>query len=206
MWAFSGGPTSYADARSSPDYFPVYETAADLGVAICVHEGARTVLEQAGSDRYSEFWPATSPAIPLEQMLASLNFCADGVLRKNSQAQSRLFGIRLRLGAVLARAHGRTLGIMKVAGQAKTTKGKAEFTISAPMLGELARLAKSSRRFLSSMSATTIDHRHGLSAQRLHRRVSRSHRGRSDQEQSHFTKRGGKFSGTTRCSLYGPEV
>ena len=31
---------------SSPDYFPIYETAADLGVAICVHEGARTVLEQ----------------------------------------------------------------------------------------------------------------------------------------------------------------
>src|SRR5213080_4585071 len=31
---------------SSPDYFPVYEVAADLGVTVCVHEGARTVLPQ----------------------------------------------------------------------------------------------------------------------------------------------------------------
>jgi len=47
---------------SSPDYFPVYEVAAELGVPLCIHEGARTVLEQAGSDRYSEFgrhMPAT---------------------------------------------------------------------------------------------------------------------------------------------------
>jgi len=66
---------------SSPDYFPIYEAAADLGVAICVHEGARTVLEQAGADRYSEFGRHIA-CHPLEQMLASLNFCADGVLEK----------------------------------------------------------------------------------------------------------------------------
>jgi len=66
---------------SSPDYFPIYETAADLGVAICVHEGARTVLEQCGSDRYSEFGRHIA-CHPLEQMLASLNFCADGVLEQ----------------------------------------------------------------------------------------------------------------------------
>ena len=66
---------------SSPDYFPVYEVAADLGVPLCIHEGARTVLEQAGSDRYSEFGRHVA-CHPLEQMLASLNFCADGVLEK----------------------------------------------------------------------------------------------------------------------------
>ncbi len=66
---------------SSPDYFPIYEAASDLGVAICVHEGARTVLPQAGSDRYSEFGRHIA-CHPFEQMLACLNFCADGVLER----------------------------------------------------------------------------------------------------------------------------
>ncbi|TAK04380.1 amidohydrolase [bacterium] len=66
---------------ASPDYFPIYEAASDLGVAVCVHEGARTVLPQAGSDRYSEFGRHIA-CHPLEQMLACLNFCADGVLEK----------------------------------------------------------------------------------------------------------------------------
>jgi predicted TIM-barrel fold metal-dependent hydrolase len=66
---------------SSPDYFPIYEVASDLGVTLCVHEGARTVLPQAGSDRYSEFGRHVA-CHPLEQMLACLNLCADGVLEK----------------------------------------------------------------------------------------------------------------------------
>jgi predicted TIM-barrel fold metal-dependent hydrolase len=66
---------------SSPDYYPIYETAADLGMTVCVHEGARTVLEQAGSDRYSEFGRHVA-CHPLEQMLACLNLCADGVLER----------------------------------------------------------------------------------------------------------------------------
>ena len=40
---------------SSPDYYPIYDVCSELGVTICVHEGARTVLPQAGDDRYSEF-------------------------------------------------------------------------------------------------------------------------------------------------------
>jgi len=66
---------------ASPDYYPIYETASDLGVTVCVHEGARTVLPQAGSDRYSEFGRHVA-CHPLEQMLACLNFCADGVLER----------------------------------------------------------------------------------------------------------------------------
>ena len=66
---------------SSPDYFPIYEAASDLGVAVCVHEGARSVLPQAGSDRYSEFGRHIA-CHPLEQMLACLNLCADGVLER----------------------------------------------------------------------------------------------------------------------------
>ena len=64
-----------------PDYLPIYETAAELGVVICVHEGARTILPQAGNDRYSEFGRHVA-CHPLEQMLASLTFCADGVLER----------------------------------------------------------------------------------------------------------------------------
>ncbi|MBX5492914.1 MAG: amidohydrolase [Chloroflexi bacterium] len=71
------------DGRSftSPDYFPIYEAASDLEVPICVHEGARTVLPQAGSDRYSEFTRHIA-CHPFEQMLACLQFCADGVLER----------------------------------------------------------------------------------------------------------------------------
>ena len=66
---------------SSPDYFPIYEAASELGAVVCVHEGARTVLSQAGADRYSEFGRHVA-CHPLEQMLACLNLCADGVLEK----------------------------------------------------------------------------------------------------------------------------
>jgi predicted TIM-barrel fold metal-dependent hydrolase len=66
---------------ASPEYYPIYEAAADLEVTVCVHEGARTVLAQAGSDRYSEFGRHVA-CHPLEQMLACLNLCADGVLEK----------------------------------------------------------------------------------------------------------------------------
>jgi len=71
---------------TSPDYFPIYEAASELGVPICVHEGARTVLPQAGRDRYSEF---TRHIVchPFEQMLACLQFCADGVLEQFPRLQ-----------------------------------------------------------------------------------------------------------------------
>lgn len=67
-----------------PDYFPVYEAASDLGVVMCVHEGARTILPQAGNDRYSEFGRHVA-CHPLEQMLASLTLCGDGVLERFPQ-------------------------------------------------------------------------------------------------------------------------
>jgi predicted TIM-barrel fold metal-dependent hydrolase len=66
---------------NDPAYFPIYEAASDLGTPVCVHEGARTVLGQAGSDRYSEFGRHVA-CHPLEQMLASLTMCGDGVLQR----------------------------------------------------------------------------------------------------------------------------
>jgi len=66
---------------ADPAYFPIYEAASDLGTPVCVHEGARTVMPQAGSDRYSEFGRHIA-CHPLEQMLASLTLSADGVLAR----------------------------------------------------------------------------------------------------------------------------
>jgi predicted TIM-barrel fold metal-dependent hydrolase len=66
---------------SSPDYFPIYKLASELGVTVCIHEGARTVLPQAGSDRCSEL-TRHAACHPLEQMLAVATFCADGVLER----------------------------------------------------------------------------------------------------------------------------
>jgi predicted TIM-barrel fold metal-dependent hydrolase len=65
----------------SHDYDPIYEVAADLDVTMCVHEGARTVLQQARSDRYSAFGRHIA-CHPMEQMLACLNLSADGVLER----------------------------------------------------------------------------------------------------------------------------
>jgi predicted TIM-barrel fold metal-dependent hydrolase len=65
----------------SPDYFPIYEAASELGVVVCLHEGARTVLNQAGSEYYSEFGRHVA-CHPLEQMLACLTLCGDGVLQQ----------------------------------------------------------------------------------------------------------------------------
>jgi predicted TIM-barrel fold metal-dependent hydrolase len=64
-----------------PDYFPIYEVASELEVPVCVHEGARTVMAQAGSDRYSPFGRHVA-CHPLEQMLAALTLAADGVLER----------------------------------------------------------------------------------------------------------------------------
>jgi uncharacterized protein len=66
---------------SHPDYFPIYEAASDLEVPVCVHEGARTVLPQAGSDHYSNFGRHVA-CHSLEQMLACLCLCGDGVLER----------------------------------------------------------------------------------------------------------------------------
>src|SRR5579884_3465994 len=63
------------------DYFPIYEASQDLEVPVCVHEGARTVLPQAGSDHYSNFGRHVA-CHSLEQMLACLSLCGDGVLEK----------------------------------------------------------------------------------------------------------------------------
>lgn len=67
---------------ASADYDPVYELASQLGVTVCVHEGARTVLPQVGSEHYSEF-TRHAACHPLEQMLAVAHFCADGVLERH---------------------------------------------------------------------------------------------------------------------------
>ena len=103
-----------------PDYLPIYETAADLGVVICVHEGARTILPQAGNDRYSEFGRHVA-CHPLEQMLACLTLrrWAPGA---HPGAEGRPHGIGLRLAALLAGADGRALGALLPAAVRGTTK------------------------------------------------------------------------------------
>src|SRR5438477_396181 len=52
-----------------------------VDVAVCVHGGDRTILPQAGSDRYSAFGRHVA-CHPMEQMLACLNLCGDGVLER----------------------------------------------------------------------------------------------------------------------------
>lgn len=64
-----------------PDYYPIYEACAALDLPILVHEGSDTTLNQAGSDRYSTFTRHIA-CHPIEQMLACLQFCADGLLER----------------------------------------------------------------------------------------------------------------------------
>jgi uncharacterized protein len=64
---------------SDPYYFPLYEEASRLGVPIMVHEAAATTLPQVGRGRISRFGRHIA-CHPMEQMLAVLNFCGDGIL------------------------------------------------------------------------------------------------------------------------------
>jgi predicted TIM-barrel fold metal-dependent hydrolase len=64
-----------------PDYFPIYAAAADLGVPVCVHEGSPTVLPQVAADRFSAFGRHIC-VHPMEQMIACLTLCAEGVLER----------------------------------------------------------------------------------------------------------------------------
>jgi predicted TIM-barrel fold metal-dependent hydrolase len=66
-----------------PDYFPVYEAASELDLPILVHEGAGTMLHQAGDERYLDQSMARHIAChPFEQMLACLNLITTGVLER----------------------------------------------------------------------------------------------------------------------------
>lgn len=64
-----------------PDYLPLFELAAALDLPLLVHEGSDTTLPQAGGDRVSTFTRHIA-CHPIEQMLACLAFCAEGVLAR----------------------------------------------------------------------------------------------------------------------------
>ena len=158
----------------NPDYFPVYEVAADLGVPLCIHEGARTVLEQAGSDRYSEFGRHIA-CHPLEQMLASLNFCADGVLEKFPKLKL-LTSSPVAVGCLSGWNGWTSTGSMKGRAE-RRSPGKAELLFQAPVLGELQGGRRAGARLHRACRRRLLDHRDGLPPQRLHRQVSGSYGG-----------------------------
>ena len=66
---------------ADPYYFPLYEEASRLQVPLMVHEAAATTLPQVGRGRISRFGRHIA-CHPMEQMLAVLNFCGDGILEQ----------------------------------------------------------------------------------------------------------------------------
>ena len=66
---------------ASPDYLPVYRAAVELDMPVLVHEGSSTLLPQAGVERLSAFGKHIA-CHALEQMLACLILCGDGVLEQ----------------------------------------------------------------------------------------------------------------------------
>jgi predicted TIM-barrel fold metal-dependent hydrolase len=64
-----------------PYYDPLWTVASELGVPIMVHEAAATTLNQIGRGRISTFGRHIA-CHPMEQALACLNFCGDGVLAR----------------------------------------------------------------------------------------------------------------------------
>lgn len=66
---------------SDPYYGPLYQAASELRLPVLIHEGATTVLPEVGRGRISSFGRHIV-AHPLEQMLACLSFCGDGVLER----------------------------------------------------------------------------------------------------------------------------
>ncbi len=66
---------------SDPSRSPIYETLSDLGIPLLIHGAERTFLPQPGAAHYTGF-SSHIASHPLDQMLACLTFCADGVLER----------------------------------------------------------------------------------------------------------------------------
>ena len=66
---------------ADPYYDPMYAAASELNIPIMVHEAAATTLNQIGRGRISGFGRHIA-CHPMEQALACLNFCGDGILER----------------------------------------------------------------------------------------------------------------------------
>ena len=64
-----------------PDYDPIYRAAEELEMPVLVHEGDGALLPDVGEGRSSDF-SRHVVRHPMEQMLACVALCADGVLER----------------------------------------------------------------------------------------------------------------------------
>jgi predicted TIM-barrel fold metal-dependent hydrolase len=75
-------------AIDDPYYDPLYQTVAELGVPLLVHEGSGAYLPTAGADRFPGRWFFTHAiSHPFEQMLASLSLICRGALERHPELQ-----------------------------------------------------------------------------------------------------------------------
>ena len=179
-WASSGGPTSSAAARSRaptiirsmrPPRTSASPSASTKARAPCSNKPARTATANSA---------AISPAIRWNRCSPVFNFCADGVLEKFPKL--KVAHLESGCGWVpfwLERMdeHWEHEGH----GQAKTTKEKPSYLFQTPMLGKLRGGRRAGAGVYRACRRRLLDDRHRLSAQRLHRQIPRSDRGRSHQ-------------------------
>lgn len=66
---------------ADPYYHPLYEALSELGTPLLVHEAAATTLPQIGRGRVTVFGRHIA-CHPMEQMLACLAFCGEGLLER----------------------------------------------------------------------------------------------------------------------------
>ncbi len=71
-------------------YDPVYEAASVLGMPILMHEGLATMLPQLGDGRVSPFGQHIA-CHSMEQMMACLQFCGEGVLERHPELKVGFF-------------------------------------------------------------------------------------------------------------------
>jgi predicted TIM-barrel fold metal-dependent hydrolase len=64
-------------------FAPFWETAARLGVPVCLHEGASALVSAAGGDRFSNYMMRHLLSHPLEQMVACTTLILEGVLERH---------------------------------------------------------------------------------------------------------------------------
>lgn len=70
---------------SDPSYQPLFACAEELGIGICFHEGAETILPQFGRGRVDTLFARHALCHPTEQMGAFLALASDGTLDKFSR-------------------------------------------------------------------------------------------------------------------------
>ena len=109
-----------------PSFDVVWQTAEQLGVAVCVHGGGQAIDQvPIGVDRWKTRLEVHAFTHPVGQMVAVMAFTVGGILHRFPKLRVAFLEAGTRLAAVLARSPRRALGADARAGAAASIASRA---------------------------------------------------------------------------------